>query len=62
MPCDNAPLTVQQFVDNIVSPKFPAALSLLNLLEAHFFFGEYLIFFLPPFAKIMQSFILMQNT
>ena len=46
MLCDNATLTVQQFVHNIVSPKFPAALSFLNLLEAPSLFGEYLIFFL----------------
>ena len=34
MLCDNTPLTVQQFGHNIVSPKFDAALSFLNLLEA----------------------------
>ena len=44
MLCDNAPLTVQQFGHNIVSPKFPAALSFLNLLEAPPLFEEYLIF------------------
>ena len=44
MLCDNAPLTVQQFGHNIVSPKFPAALSFLNLLEAPYLFGEYFIF------------------
>ena len=44
MLCDNAPLTVQQLGHNIVSPKFPAALSFLNLLEDPSLFGEYLIF------------------
>ena len=44
MLCDNAPLTVQQSGHNIVSPKFPAALSFLNMLETHFFFGEYVFF------------------
>ena len=43
---DNAPVTVQQFGHNIVSPKFSAILSFLNLLEAPSLFGEYLIFFL----------------
>ena len=46
MLCDNAPLTVQQFGHNIVSPKFPAALSFLNLLEASSLFGKYLTVFL----------------
>ena len=45
MLCDNAPLTVQQLGHNIVSPKFPAALSFLNLLEDPYLFGEYFIFF-----------------
>ena len=45
MLCNNASLTVQQFGLDIVSPKFPAALSFLNLLEAPSLFGEYLIFF-----------------
>ena len=31
---DNSPLTVQQFGHNIVSPKFPATLFFLNLLES----------------------------
>ena len=44
--CDNAPLIVQQFGHSIVLPKFPAALSFFNLLEASSLFGEYLIFFL----------------
>ena len=44
MLCDNASLTVQQFGHDIASPKFPAALCFLNLLEAHFLFGEYFIF------------------
>ena len=44
--CDYAPLTVQQFRHNFVSPKFPAALFFLNLLETPSLFGEYLIFFL----------------
>ena len=46
MLCDNSPLTVQQFGYNIVSPKFPAAFSFLNLLEAPSLFGDYFIFFL----------------
>ena len=46
MLCDNAPLTVRQFDHNIVSPKFPATLSCLNLLEAPSLSGEYFIFFL----------------
>ena len=50
MLCDNAPLTVQQVELNIVSPMFPAALSLLNLLEAPSLFEEYLIFF-PTILK-----------
>ena len=41
MLCDDASLTDQQFGHNIVSPKFPAALSFLNLLEAPSLFGEY---------------------
>ena len=45
MLCDNASLTVQQFGHDIVSPKFPATFSFLNLLEAPSLFGEYLIFF-----------------
>ena len=44
MLCDYNPLTVQQSRHNIVSPKFPAALFFLNLLEAPSLFGEYLIF------------------
>ena len=44
MLCDNAPLTVHQFGYNIVSPKFPAALTFLSLLEDPSLFGEYLIF------------------
>ena len=51
MLCDNAPLTVQQFGHNIVSPKFPAALSFLNLLEAPSIFGEYFIFFSYDFKN-----------
>ena len=46
MLCDNAPLTVEQFGHNIVSPKFPSILSFLNLLEAPSLFGAYFIFFL----------------
>ena len=34
MLCDNAHLVFQKFRQNIVSSKFPAALSFLNLLEA----------------------------
>ena len=45
MLCDNAPLTAQQVGHNFVSPKFPAALSFLNLLEAPSLFGEYVILF-----------------
>ena len=45
MLCDNAPLTVQQFGHDIVSPEFPTTLPFLNLLEAPPIFGEYLIFF-----------------
>ena len=45
MPYENAPLTVHQFGHNIVSPKFPTALSFFNLLEASSLFGEDLIFF-----------------
>ena len=47
MLCDNAPLTVQQFGHNIVSPEFPAALFFINLLEleAPSIFGEYFNFF-----------------
>ena len=44
MLCDNAPLTVQQFGHNIVSPKFPAVFSFLNLFEAPSLFGKNLIF------------------
>ena len=44
MLCDNVPLTVQQFGHNIMLPKFPAALSFLNLLESPSLFGEYLNF------------------
>ena len=40
--CDDATLTVQQFEHNIVPPKFRAALSFLNLLEAPSLFGNYL--------------------
>ena len=42
---DNAPLTVQQFGHKIMSPKFSARLSFLNLLEVPSLFGEYFIFF-----------------
>ena len=42
--CGNAPLRVQQYGHNIVSPKFPAVLSFLNLLEAPSLFGKFLIF------------------
>ena len=42
---DNAPLTVQKFGHNIMPPKFPAALSFLNLLEAPSLFGEYIFFY-----------------
>ena len=45
MLCDNAPLTVQQLGHNNVSPKFPAALSFINLLETPSLFGEYFNFF-----------------
>ena len=51
MLCDNAPLTVQQSGHNIVSPKFPAALSFLNLLETHFFL-ESIYFFSYGFENL----------
>ena len=51
MLCDYNPLTVQQFRHNIVSPKFPAALFFLNLLEAPSVFEECLIFFPMIFLK-----------
>ena len=44
MLCGDAPLIIQQFRHNVVSPKFPAALSFLNLLEAISLFVECLIF------------------
>ena len=53
--CDNAPLAVQQFA----SPKFPAAWSFLNLLEAPSLFGEY--FFSYDFKKI-EYFITLVNS
>ena len=43
---DSAPLTVQQFGHDIVSPEFLATLSILNLAEAPSLFGKYLIFFM----------------
>ena len=54
MLCGNVPLTVQQFGHNVVSPKFPAALAFLNLLEAPFLFGESLTFF-PMVLKTWSS-------
>ena len=42
---DSAPLTVQQFGHDIVSPEFLATLSILNLPEVPSLFGKYLIFF-----------------
>ena len=51
MVCDYAPLTVQQFRHNSVSPKFPAALFFLNMLESPSLFEEYLIFFSYDFLK-----------
>ena len=45
MLCDNDPLTVQKFGQNIMPSKFPAALSFLNLLEAPSLFGEHFFFF-----------------
>ena len=42
MLCNNAPLTVQQFNHNALSPEFPGAVSTLNLLEASGLFREYL--------------------
>ena len=44
MICDDAFLTVQQFGNNIVLPRFPATLSFLKVLEVPSLFGEYLIF------------------
>ena len=38
----NAPLTIQQFEHNALSPKFPGAVSSLSLLEASCPFREYL--------------------
>ena len=52
MLCGNAPLVVQQFGHSIVLPKFPAALSFLNLLEPPSLFGEYLVFFFYDFKNI----------
>ena len=49
--CDNAPLTVQEFGFNIVSSKFPAALSFLNLLGL-FPFLESIHFFSYDFKNI----------
>ena len=43
---DNTILIVPQSGRSIMLPKFPAALSFLNLLEPPSLFGEYLIFFL----------------
>ena len=60
MLCDDAPLTVQQVEHNIVSPKFPAALSFLNQLEAPSLFEEYLIFF-PMILKTEYLIILVNS-
>ena len=49
--CDDSPLTVQEFGFNIVSPKFPSALSFLNLLGL-FPFLESIHFFLYDFKNI----------
>ena len=57
---DNAPLTVQQFGHDIVSPKFPSALSFLNLLEAPSLFGT-IWFFLCDF-KNREHFITLVNS
>ena len=51
MLCDNTPLTVQQFGHNIVSPKFDAALSFLNLLEASIW-RVFFFFFFYDFKNI----------
>ena len=59
MLCDDYPLTVQQFGHNIVSPKFPAALSFLNLLEAPSLLGECLIFY--DFKNIQYLIILVNS-
>ena len=55
--CDDASLTDQQFGHNIASPKFPAALSFLNLIEALSFFGKHLIFF-PMILKTYSIWLL----
>ena len=60
MLCDDPPLTVQQVEHNIVLPKFPAALSFLNLLEAPSLFEEYLIFF-PMILKTEYLIILVNS-
>ena len=44
MLCNDASLTDQQFGHNIVSQKFPAALSFLNLQETLSLFGQHFIF------------------
>ena len=61
MLCDDASLTDQQFGHNIVSLKFPAALSFLNLLEPLSLFGEHLIFF-PYDYKNIEHLITLVNS
>ena len=46
MVSDNVPLIVQRSEHNTLSPEFPDAASSLNLLEAPYLLGEYLIAFL----------------
>ena len=60
MLCDDASLTNQQYGHNIVLPKFPAALSFLNLLEALSLFGEHLIFSYD--FKNIQHLIILVNS
>ena len=42
MLCNNAPLTVQRFEHNALSPEFPGAVFSLNLLKASWLFRGYL--------------------
>ena len=54
MICDDAFLTVQQFGNNIVLPRFPATFSFLKVLEVPSLFGEYLIFKTRAFDYFSQ--------
>ena len=44
--CSNVPLVTQRFEYGVLLPEFPGVLPALNLLKAHSFFTEYLIFVL----------------